>query len=150
MSRFYLYSAPAQMQEDTRATTALTYTLQKRKERERGARERKKIQHRRRRGAMTTPLKERSPHLRPEGAQRGQPSEMRAPGAGPPCLLNTSGTSQTWLQVIRADMLSIAAELGVVATGDLEKKAHVRATNHHTLYWTCSEELEDIFSELNK
>lgn len=106
----HLYSAlapfghrAAQTQEARRATAALTYTLQKREERERGARERRKIQRRKRRGVTTTPLIERSPHLRPEGAQRGQPSEMRAPGAGPPRPPNSSETPRTW-QTVRGEV----------------------------------------------
>lgn len=107
-----------------------TYTLQKRDERERGARERRK-----RRGAKTTPPTERSPHLRPEGAQRGQPSEMRAPGTGPPRPPDSSETPQTWQRVrggaerdrgsgalVNAvDVLSTAAELWVDATRDLKE-----------------------------
>lgn len=83
----------------------------------------------------TTPPIERSPHLRPEGAQRGQPSEMRTPGTGPPYPPNTSETPRTW-QTVRGEavrdrgsgelvngavMLSTAAELWVVATRDLKE-----------------------------
>lgn len=126
-----------------RATAARTYTLQKRDERERGERKRRKIQRRRRRGATTTPPTERSPHLRPEGAQRGQPSETRAPGTGPPRPPDSSETPRTW-QTVGAerdrgsgelvngvDMLSTAAELWVDATRDLKETRRVTETDAH-------------------
>lgn len=84
---------------------------------------------------MKTPRIELSLHLRPEGAQRGQPSESRTPRTGSPCLPCTSESSASWCLVRdglkknrssddesgKVDMLSNAAVLRVVASRDLRR-----------------------------
>lgn len=82
---------------------------------------------------MKTPRTELSLHLRPEGAQRGQPSESRTPITGSPFLPRKSESSESWCLVRlkknrssddesrRIDMLSNAAVLRVVASRDLRR-----------------------------
>lgn len=90
----------------------------------------------RRRGVKKTPRIELSLHLRPEGAQRGQPSESRTPRTGSPFLPRTSVSSESWCLVKgglkknrgsddesrKVDMLSNAAVLRVVASRDLRRE----------------------------